>query len=384
MKKVLIDARMYGLEHAGIGRYIMSLLMEVKKLPKTNNTAFHLIVSNSRLKEIRNDLGDFYKYIPSKTKHYSILEQIELPLLIKKADPDIVHFPHFNVPLFCPKPYVVTIHDLIKHYFKGKKTTTKHPFLYWPKYFGYRLLSYLIIKKSKAIIVPTNWWKEKLAKDFRVSNSKIFVTWEGVGEAFLKRIEGKNKKTVLDKFRLEKNRYFVYTGNVYPHKNVSRLIEAVLKMKNKKVSLAIVCSRNVFSKKLENIVKQKKGSSRIKFLGFVPDSDLKIIYKNSLGLVQPSLMEGFGLTGLEAMACDCPVLSSNASCLPEVYGNAAHYFDPKKVDHIMSSLEKITNSSTLRKHLIEKGRERFAKFSWKQTAFQTVDVYRQVINEKKS
>ncbi len=384
MKKVLIDARMYGLEHAGIGRYVMSLLMEIKKLPKTNKITFQLIVNDSRLKEIKKDLGDFYQYIPSKTKHYSIFEQIELPLLIKKANPDLVHFPHFNAPLFCPKPYVVTIHDLIKHYFKGKETTTKHPLLYWPKYFGYRFLSQLIIKNSKSIIVPTNWWKKKLSKDLKISKNKIFVTWEGVGKAFLKILETKNNKSVLKKFQLEKNHYFVYTGSVYPHKNVPRLIEAVIKMKNKEINLAIVCSRNVFTKRLENIVKQNKAGSKIKFLGFVPDSELKIIYKNSLGLVQPSLMEGFGLTGLEAMACDCPVLSSNASCLPEVYGNAAYYFDPKKLDQIKSSLEKITNSLNLRKHLIKKGRERLGKFSWKQTALQTVNVYRQVINEKKS
>lgn len=384
MKKVLIDARMYGLKNAGIGRYIMNLLMEIKNVSNLNEINFQLIVNRLDLKEIKNDLGDFYQYIPSKAKHYSIFEQIELPILIGKAKPDIVHFLHFNAPLFCPKPYVVTIHDLIKHYFKGRKTTTKHPLLYWPKYFSYRILSHLIIKNSKAIIVPSNWWKEKLSNDFNISKSKIFVTWEGVGKTFLETLETQNSKSVLAKFHLEKNCYFVYTGSVYPHKNVPRLIKAIIKMKDKEINLAIACSRSVFTEKLENIVKQNKAEGRIKFLGFVPDDELKIIYKNSLGLVQPSLMEGFGLTGLEAMASSCPVLSSNASCLPEIYGDAAIYFDPLDINQIKTSLEKVANNSTLRESLINKGAKRLSKFSWEKTALQTVDVYRQVLNENKS
>jgi glycosyltransferase involved in cell wall biosynthesis len=379
MKTVLIDARMHGLAHAGIGRYIMNL---VANLPKSSKgIKYQLIVAADQLGQIKKELGGFFEYIPARSKHYSIAEQFELPILILKANPDIVHFPHFNAPLLCPKKYLVTIHDLIKHYFRGEKTTTKNPILYWPKYFSYRVVSSLVIRRSKAIIVPSYWWKDKLSDDFGVPKNKINVTWEGVDDKFLS-TKSVNQKKITQKYKLKNKQFFVYTGSVYPHKNIERLIKAFLNINRKEIILAIVCSRSIFSEKLEKTIRGLGAEKKIKFLGFVPDDELKAIYKSCLGLVQPSLMEGFGLTGLEAMASNCPVLSSNGSCLPEVYGDAAVYFDPKNTSEMTKVLEKVASDQSLRKSLIALGKKQLKKYSWQKTAKNTVRVYQSLFDDK--
>lgn len=379
MKTIIFDARMYGLAHAGIGRYIKNLLLAFKELEK--EFVFKLLVNEKELTAIKKELGDFYQYYPVKSAHYSLGEQGEINRVLKKLKPDLVHFPHFNVPIFYFGKYVVTIHDLIKHFYKGRATTTKRAFTYWPKYWSYRLVARRAVKRARAIIVPSFWWKEKLVEIYKLKKNKIFVTREAVDPSFLKKekISGQKKRTVLQKYNLEGKRFFIYTGSVYPHKNIERLIKALKMLSKDDVCLAIVCSRDVFRERLKKAAVKLKMGNQVKFLGFVPDEELKVLYQKAIALVQPSLMEGFGLTGLEAMSCSCPVLSSSSSCLPEVYGKSVLYFDPLRVDEIKRALEKALNDQNLRKEFINLGLKQAARFSWKKTARKTIKVYQTVV-----
>jgi len=378
-RKILFDARMFGLEHAGIGRYVTNLLSEIKEQAPPD-WEFFLLVRKEKERKVREKLGNFYHYLPVNSSHYSLGEQWELPWVIKKGGFDLVHFPHFNLPAFSPTPYVVTIHDLIKHFFRGKKTTTKPGVLYWPKYFAYRILVRRVIRKAEQIIVPSNWWKKKLTTLFPAAKGRITVTWEGVDERFQTELPSKQEvQKTLSLFGLKKYRFFVYTGSVYPHKNVERLIEAFSLLKRKDIVLAIVCARNVFLHRLEEIVKKAKMEKRVVFLGFVSDRQLVALYRGAIALVQPSLMEGFGLTGLEAMAVGLPVISSSASCLPEIYGKAALYFNPYSPRAIKEALETILTHPEKRRQLIALGRKRVKVFSWKKTAQKTLNVYQKAL-----
>ena len=185
------------------------------------------------------------------------------------------------------------------------------------------------------------------------------------------------------KYGLKPGKFFIYTGSVYPHKNVARLIKAFLRLEDKELVLAIVCARSIFVKRLEKLVKKLKGSGRVKFLGFVPDEELKALYQRAIALVQPSLMEGFGLTGLEAMACLCPVVSSNTSCLPEVYGKAALYFDPLKVEQITEKLTLVSQNKVLCQRLVKLGKKHAAGFSWQKTAAKTLKIYQKALKSRK-
>jgi len=314
LQKIVIDARMYGLEHAGIGRYVMSLISNLE-LP----SAFKLIllVKKEKMSEIKRELGNKFEYIPVKSRHYSFVEQLEIPLILNKIKPDLVHFPHFNSSLFWQGDFVVTIHDLIKHYFTGKETTTRSTPTYWLKHLAYRFQINYSVKKSKLIIVPSQY------------------------------------------------------------KNIERLLRAIRKINN--VNLVIVCSRGVFTKRLSFLVNKLRLKKRVDFLGFVNDRDLISLYQKAEALVQPSLMEGFGLTGLEAMAAGCSVVSSNASCLPEIYGEAALYFDPLNITDIAEKLELILKNKKLREELAKKGKKQVEKYSWMETARTTVEGYKKIL-----
>lgn len=161
----------------------------------------------------------------------------------------------------------------------------------------------------------------------------------------------------------------VYTGNLYPHKNIPILISAVERLK---INLKIICARSVFEKRLPI-------SKYVEYLGRLTDQEMIEVYKKSQVFVFPSLIEGFGLPGLEAMSIGLPVIAANASCLPEIYGDAALYFDPYDVDDLVSKIKLIINDQKLRQILIAKGHLQVKKYSWAKMAKQTWEIYQNVL-----
>ena len=174
--------------------------------------------------------------------------------------------------------------------------------------------------------------------------------------------------------------YILYTGNLYPHKNIQIILKALQKLPNLK--LKIIAKENIFQQRLKENVNKMSLQDQVEFLGFLPDSQFKKIYQNALALVHPSFMEGFSLTGLEAMALNCPVISSNASCLPEIYGQSVLYFDPHSPRQLISQIKKLQHSQTLRTKLIKLGHSQVAKYSWADTAQKTLAVYSQTLKQK--
>ncbi|MEI8067859.1 MAG: glycosyltransferase family 1 protein [Candidatus Shapirobacteria bacterium] len=367
MKHIVIDARLYGPKHTGIGRYTKNLLIALSKLPDFNKYKFTLIVYKDLESEVKKDLGNKFNYISTDIAHYSLKEQLLLPFLLYRLKADLVHFTHFNKPIFYFGKSVVTVHDLIKHFFKGKETTTKNPSIYWLKHLSYLFLINIVIKSSK-IIVPSNFWREYLIKNFKVKSKDITTTHEAVDPKFLDL-----KLKIIEK----PENYIVYTGNLYPHKNIKIILLALTKLP--KLKLKIICSRNYFSEKLEVSIKKLKLTKQVEFLGYVDDTGFQNIYSKALALVHPSLMEGFSLTGLEAMALNCPVISSNLSCLPEIYQDSVLYFNPYQAKDLIDQIQKLQKSLTLRSELIKLGHKQLLKYSWTKTAKLTLEVYQKTI-----
>ncbi|MCJ7793290.1 MAG: glycosyltransferase family 4 protein [Candidatus Marinimicrobia bacterium] len=371
--RIVIDARMYGLEHAGIGRYVLNLVKELEKQDKKND--YYLLLRKKYFQEL-NFKNKRFKKVLADIPHYSIKEQFFLPGIISKIKPDLVHFPHFNVPLFYRGKYIVTIHDLIKHQSKGKETTTRLPFLYWPKYVLYRLIIFLAIKRARRIITPSQYWQKELSRRYSVKPEKITVTYEGADE-FLKQKTKRDSQIVLREYNITKP-FVIYTGNLYPHKNVLRLVKAIaqINQKNKKpLALVIACSRDIFLERFEKEIEKVKGDIQVTLAGFVPTEELTALYQEAEAFVTPSFLEGFGLPGLEAMASGTPVLSSNASCLPEIYGEAALYFDPLKTKEMVKRIEEVVGHPRKRQALIKKGKEQVKKYSWEKMAREMLKVY---------
>jgi len=373
--KIVIDARMYGLEHAGIGRYVMSLVSQIEKLDKKNEYFLLLRKKNYRSLQFKNKR---FRKVLVDIPHYSFKEQIFLPGLLKKIKPDLVHFPHFNVPIFWRGKYVVTIHDLIKHQSRGMRTTTKLAPFYWFKYLAYQVNVFSAVKRAQKIITPSKWWKKELVRRYHLKPEKIVVTYEEAG-GFLKKKPTISGSTALKRYGVTKP-FVIYTGSLYPHKNVLRLVKAIICLNdsnhfNKSLSLVIACVRSVFLERFKKELEQIKGLNLVVLAGFVPDGELIALYQEAEAFVTPSLLEGFCLTGLEAMAVGLPVIASNASCLPEIYGKAAIYFNPLNVDDMAKKIKKVIGDKKIRDELIKKGHQQVKKYSWQKMAEQTLRVY---------
>ena len=370
-KHIVIDARLYGPRHTGIGRYTKNLLIALNKLPDFSKYSFTLIIYPELEEEIKKDLGDKYNYLATNIRHYSAKEQLLLPFILYRLRPNLVHFTHFNKPLLYFGKSIVTIHDLIKHFFKGRLSTTKKIPLYWTKYFFYIILTHVTIKNN-TIIVPSAYWRDFIIKKFRILPSKITTTHEAVDPTFLEKIP-KTKSNLA-----KPSNYIIYTGNLYPHKNIEIILKSLKKIPNLK--LKIICARNSFTKRIEKLVQKYQIKDQVEFLGYLPDAKFKKTYNQALALVHPSFMEGFSLTGLEAMALSCPVISSNSSCLPEIYQKSVLYFDPEQPRQLISQIKKLRNNPKLRQKLIQLGHLQVTKYSWKQTAKQTFNVYQKNIS----
>lgn len=372
--RIGIDARLYGLEHAGLGRYVLKLVETVLRQDKKNH--YVLFLRSNHAAEFRDKKR--VKVVVCDIPIYSFQEQLLLPFVFHKEKLDLLHIPHFNAPLFYLGKYLLTVHDLIKHDSKGMATTTRQPLLYFLKRAGYLLLTSLITKRAAAILVPSNFVKEDVAKRLNVSRSKITVTYEAVAGSIKEvALSPKEKTELLAKYGLTQP-FIIYTGSVYPHKNVDILIDAIEKhnkLREVDLELALVFSRSIFWDRTNKKIEDKGLGHWIKLLGFVDDADVSRLYSLALALVHPSKMEGFGLTGLEAMAVGLPVIASNASCLPEVYGDAALFFNPDSVTDLVDCLDKIIKDQQLREELAEKGYLQARKYSWEKMGAETIAVY---------
>jgi glycosyltransferase involved in cell wall biosynthesis len=361
---VCIDARLFGIAHTGIGRYTQNLILN---LPARSRGKVSLIVTPENFGNPA--LAEFKRY-SARYHPYSPLAQLEMLWLWWQIRPGLFHATHSSIPVLWPGKMVVTFHDLIKHISRGKDTTTKSSGFYWIKYAAYLLIDRIAIRRAVKIIVPSRYWKERLMEKYGLGEGKIAVTYEGAG------IDVKPAEPPPD-FGIKKP-FAVYTGNLYPHKNVGVLLRAV-KILRGRINLAIVCARSVFTQKAEDLVRELGVSASVKFMGRLSDADLGSLYQQAAVFVFPSLIEGFGLPGLEAMAWGLPVVAAKASCLPEIYQDAAMYFNGVDPGDLAGKITRVSSDSALRRDLIAKGLKQVKKYSWALMAKQTWKIYQNAL-----
>lgn len=371
--KILIDARLYGLENAGIGRYVMNLVEEIHKLDRENE--FVVVLGKKYFSELT--FGKKWKKVLFEGKHYGVSEQIKLPKLIEAESPDLVHFPHFNVPIRYKGKYVVTIHDMLMHKQKGLEATTLPRVVYYTKRLGYKKVFSTAVKRAEKVIVPTRNVCDEVARYYKLDNEKVAVTYEGVDGNI--KVRAGTEKTTLRKYGLT-GKYFIYAGNAYPHKNLARAIEAVVFL-NKQLNedivfLAIATSRGIFQERLVRMVDKLDAKKYVKLLRFVPDDELGNLYGQSLGFVFPTLSEGFGLPGLEAMSAGTLALVSEIPVLREVYDGHAVYFNPHDFSSIERTMKNVMEMDLKkRRKMITEGKKFVKKYSWEKMAKETLQVY---------
>lgn len=365
MKTICIDARLWGTRNTGPGRYTQEL---IRHLPSKTDIQLVLIVSPQNIHN--PELGSYRKFI-ARHHPYSLLAQLEMFYFGLKIHPDLLHSPHFTVPLIWPGKVIVTIHDLIKHYSRGPATSTRGVFLYWLKYLAYRFNVWFAVHRSAHILVPSRYWKEKLMQLYGLADSKITVTYEGVSAGFV-------NSTPAQIDIPDHRPYVLHVGNIYPHKNIPALLSAI-KILNGRVLLILVCPRTVFTARLNSLIIQTGIGHLVKVMNYLPDTDLLGLYQHALAYVFPSFIEGFGLPGLEAMAAGTAVIASNSSCLPEIYGPAALYFNPHDSQGLADLILELQAHPSRRQALIRTGSTWVKKYSWAKMGQQTWKIYRAML-----
>lgn len=369
--RIGIDARFWGPRESGIGRYVDRLIAHLHALDLPHEVVIFL----------RKDALPHWPYqhprwkvVPVSARWYTLREQLEMPFRFWRERLDVIHIPHFNVPILYLGAFIVTIHDLILDEFPTERASTLAPIFFRLKLFAYKIALRTAVLRSAKIITISEYSKRALLQQFPKVAEKVEITYEAVDP-----LPSPASWEQLVSHGIQKP-YFLYAGNAYPHKNLERLLHAfqLHQQQHLPSHLVLVGKRDFFSKRLEQFVAEKH-IPQVKFFGYASDAELHALYRHCQAYFFPSMSEGFGLPGLEAMMCDAPVFASRASSLPEIYADAAEYFDPTSIAEIHESMDRAVHDILLVQRLRLAGRLRVEQFSWTTMAKQTAAVYDQVL-----
>lgn len=370
--KIALDARFWNRETAGLGRYTHELIQNLAKIDHKNQ--YLVFVMKKDLVDFKKQIkAPNFKVIGTDIEHYSFEEQTKFKKLLKEYDYDFIHFLNFNHPITYTEPFLISIHDLTLYFFPSRsKTDFFHQMIF-------RKIMKHAVKKSDLIFSLTERTKKEVSSLFNIDTGKITVTYCGISSN-LKRPLGKNIEQFKNKQGL-KTPYLLYVGQWRPHKNLVKLIEAFKILKDKykyNGKLVLTGVENPSWKDVSKTIQKLDLSQEIITPGFVDEKDLALWYGAAQAFVFPSVQEGFGIPPLEAMACQTPVVSSDASCMPEVLGDAAHYFDPHSAPDMAKQIDKVANDKKLQDKLVAKGLNQIKYYSWMKMAKIILKKYQEI------
>lgn len=367
IKHIIVDARS---RPSSTGRYIDRLLEHLQTLDTENKYTVLVRPGDDWQPTAENFQATVCPY---KQFSFNLFDQFTFAKYLRGLKPDLVHFGMTpQEPVFYSDKRVTTTHDLTMLRFT--RAGRMSGWLHQLRMAGYRWLFKSSHKKSSQIIVPTEFVKQDLSKYQPAVADKITVTYESSEPPL---------PVAAEKPGLVEEPFIFHVGSPFPHKNIDNLVKAfeILHKQQPELRLVLAGKREYYTEKLEAWAANSPARSQIVFAGFVSDAELKWLYEHARAYVLPSLSEGFGLPGLEAMVHGCPLISSNATCLPEIYGEAAYYFNPEDIADMAAKIKEVIGDEKLREYLIQKGQAQVKKYSWRRMAEQTLEVYKRVLSD---
>jgi glycosyltransferase involved in cell wall biosynthesis len=382
--RIILDTRR--IADFGIGTYIRNLVRSLANLDRANH--YTLITSTPTVDEFAG-LPSNFETAPYPHKTRSSFAQLGYTFFLRRFTADLHHIPLNAVPLWMPKPYMVTIHDMSTLLFANQK--------------GYRnnlRLFYLRrgLLRADRVLAVSSATRRDVETVLGIPPQRVQVVYNAPDPAFCQAgtppMAGPGERQmgyppeiqrVLDRYRIHYP-FLLYVGRTNPQKNIPRLVEAFAVLRGemrehllyKDLRLIIIGDEISKNPALRQAVIQSRVEDGVRFLGFVPIETLRAFYQAASAFVFPSLYEGFGLPPLEAMACGTPVVCSNVSSLPEVIGDAAMVVNPENVFDIARGMREILLNNDLRNGFIERGLQHAGRFSWEQTAAQVLQSYEEI------
>jgi glycosyltransferase involved in cell wall biosynthesis len=363
-KHIVIDAR---IRRSSTGRYVDRLLEHLQAVDHYHRYTVLVQPDDTWKPRAKN-----FRAVSCRFSQFSFnpLDQFAFSWQLYRLRPDLVHFTMTQQPLLYFGHIVTTTHDLTMLEFVRRGDAS--PMIYWFKIHLYRFLLWNAHHKSDRIIVPTRTVAQEIAKLQPFATHKLAVTYEASEPPIEAAAEQPNGVS---------GDFLLYVGTAFPHKNLKRLIEAfdILHEQRPNLHLVLTGKTEIHYEELAAWAQDRHSFSAITFTGYVSDASLKWLYQHCKAYVFASLSEGFGLPPLEAMTYGAPVAASNASCIPEVCGAAAHYFDARKPKDMATKISDVLDDTALRDLLIHNGREQLKKYSWRHMAQETLIIYKVVL-----
>jgi glycosyltransferase involved in cell wall biosynthesis len=366
--RIGIDARK--LHDFGIGTYIRNLLRHLSRIDR--DTEFVVLCRPEDAKGL-SILGENLRPVTETAGNYSVAEQLKVPLKLKREGVTLFHAPHYVLPPLVRCPSVVTIHDCIH--------------LMFPQYLPNRVaLGYArasitgAARRATRVLTVSESSKRDILRFVDIPSEKIDVIPNAYDERFTVVPREEDVVRVRERYQLH-DPFIFYAGNVKPHKNVERLIEAFHLVRRRgldHVKLVVIGDDISRYAALRRAVHHHQLHKYVRFLGYMPEETLAVMYRLAGVFVFPSLYEGFGLPPLEAMASGTPVVTSNVSSLPEVAGDAAVLVDPLSPEAIADGIYRVLTDGDLRRSLSERGLARARQFSWEASVRRVREIYAQV------
>jgi len=364
MAHIAIDARII---NSTTGRYVERLVTFLQEIDTKND---YSILVRAKDENFWKPTSPRFTVRVADFDNYSLNEQIGFKSFLNKLRPDLVHFCMPQQPVGYKGKKVTTFHDLtlLKTYNSDKNWLVFHAKQKVGKYVFKK-----VAEESNHVIVISKYTKKDLQDFTPIADEKISTIYDA---ADVSNIAPK-------KYPLPFKKYILYVGQQSDYKNIKRLGDAhqILLAKYPDLGLVLVGRKNTSALTNEKYFVERKYKN-IHFTDFVDDSNLSWLYAHAEAYVFPSLMEGFGLHGLEAMGYGTPVVSSNATCLPEVYEQAAHYFNPTDTSDIAEAIDQVLSNDKLRTRLSKAGYKQIKKYSWKKMAKETHAVYIKILENK--
>jgi len=370
-KTIGIDCRFYSL-NIGIGRYIAELISELGKLNSPHK--YLLFFTKTGCAEFTQAKGKLptkdSEIIIINAPHYSFAEQTTFLWALIKAKPDLMHFTNFNTPILYPFKSIATIHDLTLHFFPGNKLNKP-----WHR-LAYHLAFKRTINHASRLITVSKHTASDLNRLYPQTKNKTTTIHLGVKSDFHKN----DYPNISAKYSLPQQ-YLLYAGNWREHKNIPALIKAFAILKKEytyKGSLVLTGKTRPHHQDIPELV-TKLNLHDVIFVGDVDSQDLPSLFHYAEAFVFPTLYEGFGLPALEAMYTNTPVVASKCTCLPEVCGDAAQYFNPNSPEDMAKQINQVITTPSLKQELIKKGKQRVNQFSFATMAQLTHQIYNQLL-----
>lgn len=361
---IVIDARESG---TSTGKYIDKLIEYLHRLGLSYRVT--LLAKKHRV-EFLEQIAPKFEVKVTRFKEFTFGEQLGLLKQIRSLRPDLVFFPAVHQPILYRGKVVTTIQDLTTVRFRNPN---KNWLIFTIKRWVYIWVNKIVGKKSAALLAPSEFVKEDFAKFAKVNSRKFTVTYEAADSITDK---PEPVEEVIDK------QFIMYVGRPLPHKNLGRLVDAFVLIKKQRPALHLVFvgKKDKAYRKLASYAKNQ-GANDITFTGWASEGQKRWLYEHTVAYVFPSLSEGFGLPPLEAMTHGAPVVSSNATCLPEINQDAALYFDPLDTTAMAEAIERVLKSKDMQQKLVKKGSNLVKQYSWRRMASQTLQVFEQVLEK---